>query len=263
LGKLREPSEIIPADEDLRLADLTIGVPDVSRFNRILDNAARLQYQTAIEKLFALAPDLMARKIPEANIQQAFVMDAVEKFAAGLTSPKILCVGSYEDTAAAGLKQLGYVIEEIDPVLNQGLSEFFHQASTIKGSYEIILSTSVLEHVQNDELFMTQIAKLLSPGGTAILTCDYNDQYKPGDAVPREDFRFYTQKDLRERILPLLEDCVLIDEPNWDCPNPDFTYGEHFRYTFATLVFQKEIKESMGSDYNKPEGVHPEFPCLT
>jgi hypothetical protein len=30
-----------------------------------------------------------------------------------------------------------------------------------------------------------------------------------------------------------------VDEPQWDCPNPDFVYAGKYRYTFATLVFQK------------------------
>jgi hypothetical protein len=92
--------------------------------------------------------------------------------------------------------------------------------------------------VENDELFITQIATLLKPGGTAILTCDYNDQCKPGDNIPREDFRLYTQRDFKERLLPLLKNCSLVDTPQWDCPNPEFSYAGCL-YTFATLVFRK------------------------
>ncbi len=216
------------------------GAPNVTSFNRILDNAARIQYKSVIDDLFKLQPDMMSRKILEANVQQAFVMDTVQKFASRFTSPKILCVGSYEDTAAAGLKALGYRIEEIDPLLNCDLDTYFHRPSTVKSSHDIIFSTSVLEHVQDDELFMTQIAELLAPGGSAILTCDYDDQYKPGEPIPREDVRLYTQNDLKQRILPLLKGCSLVDEPQWVCPNPDFTYAGWYRYTFATLVFQKD-----------------------
>ena len=103
----------------------------------------------------------------------------------------------------------------------------------------MIFSTSVLEHVDNDELFMQQIADLLAPNGVAILTCDYNDQYQLGDSIPDVDIRLYTQKDLKQRILPLLKDCYLVDEPQWDCPNPDFVYAGKYRYAFATLVFQR------------------------
>jgi FkbM family methyltransferase len=90
---------------------------------------------------------------------------------------------------------------------------------------------------------MVQIAELLAPGGTGILTCDYNDQYKPGDRIPAVDFRLYTQKDFKQRLLPLLKNCVLPDVPQWDCPNPDFIY-EGCRYTFATFVFKKLDREA-------------------
>jgi FkbM family methyltransferase len=221
-----------------RKKGLMVGIPNVTSFNRILDDAARSQYQSVINQLFALVPEMMARKIPEANIQQAFILDTVQKFASQFSQPKILCVGSHEDSAAGSLKKLGYQLEGIDPSINCDLNTYFHKPSTIKGSYDIIFSTSVIEHVQNDELFVTQIAELLAPGGTAILTCDYNDQYQPGDLIPAVDFRLYTQKDFNQRLLPLLKNCVLPDVPQWDCPNPDFIY-EGCRYTFATFVFQK------------------------
>ncbi len=85
---------------------------------------------------------------------------------------------------------------------------------------------------------MRQIGWLLAPGGAGVLTCDYNDAYTPGDAIPGEDYRFYTQRDFRERLLPQVPDCALVDSPQWDCGAPDFVY-HGCRYTFATIVFRK------------------------
>jgi 2-polyprenyl-3-methyl-5-hydroxy-6-metoxy-1,4-benzoquinol methylase len=126
----------------------------------------------------------------------------------------------------------------VDPVLNYDLNTFMNKPSTIKNSYDVVFSTSVIEHVKDDELFIKQIHSLLAPGGTAILTCDYKDQYNPGDPLPPEDFRLYTQRDFKERLLPLITDGSLVDTPHWDCPEPDFVYAD-CRYTFATLVFRK------------------------
>jgi len=215
-----------------------ISLPDVVSFNRILDDTARKEYYPVISALHDLLPEMISRKISEANIQQAFVLDTVLKFASRYDSAEILCIGSYDDTAAAALKKYGYRMDEVDPVINYDLNTFMQKPSTIKGSYDIVFSTSVIEHVRDDELFVKQIAELLAPGGTAILTCDYNDQYKPGDPIPQEDYRFYTQKDFLERLLPLITDCSLVDTPRWDCPNPDFIYAG-CRYTFATFVFRK------------------------
>ncbi len=218
-------------------------LPGKKQYNRILDDTARRQYEPIINKLFEIVPEMMAHKLRKANIQQAFVLDTVYTLASSassLDSPKMLCVGSYDDTAAATLKKIGFKMDEVDPVLNYDLNAFFHKPTTAKGSYDVIFSTSVIEHVKKDELFITQVVDLLAPGGIAIITCDYNDQYKLGERIPPEDFRLYTQKDFRERLQPLLKDCALVDTPQWACPNPDFTYAG-CQYTFATFVFKKDV----------------------
>jgi SAM-dependent methyltransferase len=212
----------------------------VKRFNRILDNNARAQYAPVIKQLHLLAPEIMASKIPAANIQQAFIFDGVRHFSAAIKSPRMLCVGSYDDSASTSLKKLGYEIEEIDPQVNGvDLNQFFHLPATVKASYDIIFSTSVIEHVEDDELFLKQIAELLAPGGVGLLTCDYNDLHRPGDPVIPGDYRFYTQKDLICRILPAIKGCSLVDVPHWECSNPDFMFVG-YRYTFATLAFRKD-----------------------
>ncbi len=230
-------SDLRPAVRERKSYSLA-PLPGQLTLNRILDNSARELYAPIVSKLFEIVPDMMAHKIPEANVQQAFVLDTVYKFAAVLPAPKLLCIGSYDDTAAASLTRLGFRLEEIDPVLNYDLNTFFHKPTTTRGTYDIVFSTSVIEHVKDDELFISQIVDLLAPGGVAVLTCDFNDQYKSGDPLPREDFRFYTQADFEGRFLPLLNNCSLVGEPHWECPSPDFTYaGCH--YTFATFVFSK------------------------
>ena len=217
---------------------LDAGVPGVPGFNRVLDNDARRLYQPVIEKLFGLLPEMMARKIPAANVQQAFVFDTVVKFASRFQQPKILCVGCFEDTAWAGLEKVGYQIEAIDPAVNMDLNTFFNRETTRKESYQIIFSTSVLEHVQEDELFMKQIGALLAPGGVAILTCDFNSRYQPGDRIPKEDIRFYTEKDFIFRLLPGMTGCGFVDCAQWQLAEPDFTYAG-CRYSFATFVVEK------------------------
>lgn len=231
-------SEVVKKLKDKDDERRPASIPEVTSYNRILDNAARQMYKPVVNALYDLLPEMMSRKIPEANIQQAFVLDTVQKYLPNYESPKILCIGSYDDTAAAALKKYGYTIDEVDPVLNYDLNTFMDKPSTKKCSYDVVFSTSVIEHVKDDELFIKQIGELLAPSGTAILTCDYKDQYKPGDPLPPEDFRLYTQKDFNERLLPLIIDGSLVDTPQWECSDPDFVYA-NCRYTFATLVFRK------------------------
>lgn len=234
-----EPSEHAQRTHDVvsGRGRLTVPAQEPRRYNAILDDAARRRYAPVIALLHSLTPELMARKIAAANVQQAFVFDAVRALAPA--GARILCVGSFEDTACVGLKMMGVDVEEIDPVINYDLDDFIGRPSTVKQSYDVVFSTSVLEHVEDDETFMRHLSDLLKPNGVMILTCDYNDQYKPGDEIPSVCHRMYTQRDFRERIIPSARQCAPIDEPKWDCPNPDFVFGDRFRYTFATLALRK------------------------
>ena len=213
-------------------------IPHERPLNNILDDEARELYRETIAQMFEFLPELMSRKIAEANVQQAFVLDTVYKFASEISEPKILCVGSFEDSASASLKLLGVETDEIDPMINYDLATFLTKPTTKLNSYDIILSTSVIEHVEHDEEFVTQIASLLQIGGKAVLTCDFNDNFKPGDPKPVVDHRLYTQKDIRERLMSRIPNCRLVDEPLWNCPNPDFWF-EGVNYTFASIVLEK------------------------
>jgi hypothetical protein len=207
--------------------------------NRILDNKARILYGPAIKKLFELVPKTMAKKIAEANVQQAFVFDTVCRYLPQYQQAKILCVGSYEDTASMSLIRMGLPVEEIDPMINYYLQEYITKPTTQLNSYNIILSTSVIEHDPDDESFVSCINDLLAPGGVAIITCDYKDGWKSGDPKPGVDARFYTRDDLKERLLRHMPDCSLADKPQWECPDPDFHYLGKYTYTFATFVVKK------------------------
>ena len=216
-----------------------IQIPAGVSLNRILDNVARELYKPAVDKLTELVPEAMSRKIAEANVQQAFVFDTVHRYLLRYENPKVLCAGSHEDTASMGLIKMGCKIEEIDPMLNYSLQEYFTQFATAKNSCDIIFSTSVIEHVADDEFFIKCVAGLLAPGGVAVITCDYKEGWEPNEPKPKGIERFYTQRDLRDRLLPAMGNCRLVDEPQWSCPNPDFNYWGIYQYTFATFVVTK------------------------
>jgi hypothetical protein len=216
-----------------------IKLPADASLNRILDNKSRELYAPAIAQLTEIVPKTMSNKIAEANVQQAFVFDTVYRYCSQYQNPKLLCVGSYEDTASMSLIKMGYPIEEIDPTINYYLQEYFTKPTTIKNSYNIILSTSVIEHDPDDESFVKCVADLLAPGGVAVITCDYKDGWNPSEPKPECNARFYTKQDLRDRLLPLMSNCNLVDEPQWDCPNPDFIYLGEYQYTFASFVVKK------------------------
>lgn len=210
-----------------------------NNFNRILDNSARELYKPTINKLMEIVPNTMAKKIAEANVQQAFVFDTVYRFLDKYENPKLLCVGSYEDTASMSLIRMGYTVEEIDPMINYFLQEYISKPNVSKNSFDIIFSTSVIEHDPDDESFVSCIYELLAPNGIAVITCDFKENWKKGDSKPDVDERLYTKNDLESRLLKHMPNCELIDEPNWNCPKPDFVYGNKYHYSFATFVVRK------------------------
>jgi len=218
----------------------SIAIPSNTPLNRILDNSARELYKPAIDKLIEMVPKTMSKKIPEANVQQAFVFDTVYRHLSNYNNAKMLCVGSYEDTASMGLQKLGYTVEEIDPMINYYLQEFYTKPSTIKRSYDIIFSTSVIEHDPHDKSFIECIDGLLAPNGIVVITCDYKDGWEKGEPKPDVDARFYTKYDLEKRLPSYLTNCEMLDDPEWDCPNPDFYLANKYQYTFATFVFRKK-----------------------
>ena len=216
----------------------SLGVPDGRGFNKILDDRSRAAYSSALADLRALAPDMLTRKIERANIQQAFALDAARRLADRFVEPRILAVGSYEDTAVASLRTLGYRIDEADPQVNGLDLGAFYCASDTGVAYDLILCTSVLEHVLDDEAFVRMAGELLSLGGIAVFTVDFSNQYPRTGVRPAADYRLYTSKDLRHRLAAMLPDCMLLDTPDWDNGSDDFEY-EGCRYDFATWAFRK------------------------
>lgn len=204
--------------------------------NIILDNAQRQKYASVIEELRLLCPETISRKIPEANVQQAFVFDMVKKLSSKNSS--ILSVGCFEDTAYEALLKSGYSVVGIDPAINVSLDQF---KSRQPKTFDTIFSTSVIEHVENDEDFIGQMCNLLNVGGYGILTCDFNDNYKPGDGKPSCDHRLYTKLDLLLRLSNVLSfnGCELFGEVNYNAA-PDFIF-DGINYSFATFVFKKTI----------------------
>ncbi len=199
----------------------------------------RKLYKTTIEQMRELCPEMMSRKIIEANVQQAYIFNMVASILSDYPDDeKILCVGSFEDTACESLKVSGKHIIEIDPDVNgQTLDTFYSHTSD---HFNIIFSTSVLEHVKDDELFIKQLCDLLNPGGYAILTVDFKDSYKQGDPLHATAVRYYTKHDLEVRLPKVLKECScsLVGETNYD-GEPDFVYQGHL-YSLATFMFRKD-----------------------
>lgn len=204
--------------------------------NRLLTDDDRKHYEDLINKMVELCPEMMARKIARANVQQAFMLETLGKELEAKPGSTILCVGSFEDTASECLKKFGVPVTDIDPITN---NIYLHDFVRTSAMYDIVFSTSVIEHVNDDNEFLRDMCSILASNGLGIITCDFNNNYECGDKLPYSDVRFYTKKDFT-RMKKILKDysCSLVDKPNWN-GNPDFTH-DGCDYSFATFVFRKD-----------------------
>lgn len=206
--------------------------------NKLLNKKEFANYQNALDLLQTHCAEMLSRKIPEANIQQAFTLQTTLDLIP--MGGNLLSAGCWEDTATETLKKVGYNVIDVDPQINSDLKTYFDTNEQIHGKLDGVVSTSVIEHVERDEEFIDCICKLLKSGGYGIVTMDYNNGYLNGGVTkPNEDVRLYTEYDLRIRLNAVLEenDCELL-EADYSGEN-DFTYAGHW-YTFATFVFKKK-----------------------
>jgi SAM-dependent methyltransferase len=186
-----------------------------------------------IEEMRVSTPEMMSRKIPEANVQQAWVLEKVRQTKA----ESIFCVGCYEDTTFSTLERSNVWVTGIDPAIDFFDLAGYREAFPAK-RFQCVFATSVLEHVKGDEQFIRDLCDLLTKDGVAILTVDYKAGYKTGDPLPATNERFYTPADV-EWIGRILEEkgCYWIDVPDL-AGEPDFSYQGH-HYSFLALVFKK------------------------
>lgn len=204
-------------------------------YNRILTDEDREAYKQDIAAMYQYVPEMTGNKIASALVQQAFVYNMATHLAP-TEHPMILSAGSYQDTAAELLRYNGYCVYDVDPVINCDLHTFRMRT---ENRYDVIISTSVLEHTQNDEEFISDICHLLVDGGYGILTCDFKDDWIAGQPVPYTSNRFYTSHDLVNRLAAVLHanGCMFIDKPDYSARD-NFVW-DGINYSFATFVFKK------------------------
>jgi SAM-dependent methyltransferase len=188
----------------------------------------------------------MSRKIPEANVQQAWMLASVR----AAKAEHILCVGCFEDSAFETLlaERKALSPDRVDETTLAGIDPAIPGSCSLHGFvsnpfrmepklFDCIFATSVLEHVDDDKEFIRDICMLLKPDGVALLTVDFKADYKPGDPLPATSKRFYTPADY-DRLGKVMEQqaCYWLDHPQLQ-GEPDFSYQGH-HYSFATMVIK-------------------------
>lgn len=207
--------------------------------NRVLTDTDRALYEESRAKMQEYWPELYSRKIGDSLVQFAFAYDVAADYCMGYarTIASVLCAGSYEDIVGESLKMLGMNVVGVDPVLNSDLHTF--TTRHVDHKFDVVVSASVLEHVENDEEFVADCCNLLVSGGFGVFTMDFKDDWKLGQPVPYTSRRFYTTEDLTERLRAVLRanGCDLVEEPDYSAK--DRFVWDGINYSFATWVFKK------------------------
>lgn len=202
---------------------------------RLLRDSDRTALHPVIAEMHAKLPEMMARKIPEANVQQAWTVDWVRRTGA----KSVLCVGCFEDTGFELLKRNEDperpLIMGIDPAWGMNLRQFREQN---RDQFQCVFATSVIEHVKDDAQFIRDLCDSLESNGTCILTADFKEGWRKGQPLPATNERFYTSEDI-DRIGKILTEkgCYFVDKPD-TTGAPDFHYQGH-DYSFIGLIFKK------------------------
>jgi SAM-dependent methyltransferase len=204
--------------------------------NRVLSNRDRQRLRPVIEDLTALCPDIMSRKFPQAVFQNAFIFEQARRLAK--TGDRIILIGGYEDPIGPSLQQLGFDVTITDPFID-GRSSDDVLVDSIRDSkvYDLVISCSVIEHVEQDFDFVKAIYELLAPGGTALLTTDYRDGWNPSIRKPSSDVRLYTSERLR-MLAAILPPEAFANACDWQ-PVPPYFHCDDSDYGFCSLTFRR------------------------
>lgn len=105
-----------------------------------------------------------------------------------------------------------------------------------KESYDVVIASDVIEHIQNDEVALTNLFTFVKKGGYLVLTVPaHMHLYGKRDKIWGH-YRRYDKQDL-VRKLQSLEGCKVVNVSYWNVLG-------YFAYFFFERIMQQPIKES-------------------
>lgn len=195
------------------------------------------KYKKEFDLMEEHAEDMLKRKIHSSLHQSAQILHHILN---NISDDSILLsVGAYDDLPTEVLTGMGYHVAKIDPVINMDLHEY--RMSPKHNKFDLIFSTSVIEHEQNDEQFIIDMCDLLKPGGLCLFTCDFKPDYVHGDPLPTTAVRFYT----KGRLIYLLDSadthgCKPTNKHEWNITPDELDFQwEGIDYCFAGVSLRK------------------------
>lgn len=196
------------------------------------------KYEKEFELMKEHAPEMMKRKIHSSLHQSAQMLHHLLE---NMTNSTIaLSVGAYDDMPTEVMLSMEYHVAKIDPVINMDLHTY--RTADQHNEFDVIFSTSVIEHVNDDEQFIADICALLKPKGLCFITCDFKPGYNNGDPLPATCVRLYTKSDLMV-LKNILEEhgCKLTEEPSWNITDEELDFEwDGIKYCFMGMSFKKQ-----------------------
>lgn len=132
-----------------------------------------------------------------------------------LTPGKLLDVGCMKGEFLHFMKQQGWAVQGIDfstkPPNVFGLDIFYGDLASARyaeRSYDLITLWAVLEHVYQPRNILSEVCRLLKPGGTVILLVT-NFRSLPGRFMRHDDIPRHTTMFTRRTLAKLLRSCGL------------------------------------------------------
>lgn len=149
----------------------------------------------------------------------------------------VLNVGGGNSPLSTAIANTGIYVTEIDPDYPSEIFDgitYLHEpfpSKGLKGKFDAVISTSVIEHVQDDLKFFTALLKQSS--NLVFLTTDFHNS---GNAISRYHIRTYNKSSMLNlvRIAESLGFSTIGDY-NYDYNGDPLVY----EYTFASLALKR------------------------
>jgi SAM-dependent methyltransferase len=107
------------------------------------------------------------------------------------------------ETEIQKMKKLGINGEIIDKTLERRsnvrrmLFDDMTRCAFPDNSFDCVVSVEVLEHVEEDDLFVRQVSRVLKPGGCFLMTTPNGEYFDIKEVNNPDNKRFYTREQLR------------------------------------------------------------------
>lgn len=108
--------------------------------------------------------------------------------------------------------------------------------------YDFIFCQSVIEHGVNHEKFFQNMARVLKPGGSLVISTDYwcEPVDTKGITMFDQPWKIYTEKDIKQIVRLAEKHGLFLDYPiDFTCGETTYKWTDGVEYTFIVFALRK------------------------